>query len=121
MKSHATVQSLRRGYVMIGWLFALAFALILAVPTPFAAQSGSSFDWQSGNQYRWNRNYDGATDVRGFNFNTGSMWNTRIQPNGDMRGMDSRDNSWNYNSRTGTYWNSDGTFCTGKGYARVCN
>jgi hypothetical protein len=84
-------------------------------------RSGSTYDWRTGNSYNWNRNFDGSTNVNGFNTGTGSTWNTTIQPNGDMRGTDSRGNLWNYNSGTGTYLNTDGTICTGRGYAQVCN
>ena len=85
-----------------------------------AQSSGSSYDWRSGNSYNWNRNYDGSTTVRGFNSQTGSMWNNTIQRNGDQRGMDSHGNLWNYNAATGSYMNSNGHGCIGQGYARSC-
>jgi hypothetical protein len=103
---------------------AIAFAVVVLLSTlalPVFAETGSTYDWRSGNWYQWNRGMDGSTNVRGFSATKGTQWNTTIQPNGDMRGTDGRGNLWNYNSHTGTYWNTDGTFCTGRGYARTCN
>jgi hypothetical protein len=71
--------------------------------------------------YNWNRTPDGSTNVGGFNPSSGSQWNTTIQPNGDQRGMNSKGNLWQYNQSTGSYLNSNGTVCVGKGAARVCN
>jgi hypothetical protein len=99
----------------------LALVMALIAVAPEFAQAGSTYDWRSGNSYHWNRNGDGSTHVRGFNPHTGSQWTTTIQQNGDMRGTDSRGNLWHYNSRSGNYWNTNGRFCTGHGYARVCN
>lgn len=100
---------------------ALTVVTFLSAASLAFAESGSTYDWRSGNRYLWNRSVDGSTNVRAFNTTTGSQWTTTIQPNGGMRGTDSRGNLWNYNSRTGNYWNTNGTFCTGRGYARVCN
>jgi hypothetical protein len=87
-----------------------------------APDSGYTYDWRSGNSYTWSHGYDGTINVRGYNLNTGGMWNTTIEPNGSMHGFDSNTNYWTYDSRTGTYMNmGTGTICTGKGYARVCN
>jgi|GraSoi2013_115cm_1033766.scaffolds.fasta_scaffold184668_2 hypothetical protein len=99
----------------------LTLAAVVTAAPAFAQQSGSTYDWRSGNRYNWTHNEDGSTDVRGFSTNTGSMWRTHIAPNGDQRGTDSRGNMWRYNSGSGFYWNSDGTTCIGKGYARTCN
>ncbi len=99
----------------------IASLVTLLLAAPAFAQSGSSYDWRTGNQYYWNRNFDGSTSVRGSNFGTGSMWNQTIMPNGDQRGTDSRGNYWQYNNSTGNYWNSDGTMCWGKGQFRQCN
>lgn len=98
-------------------LVALAF---VAVPTVALAQSGSHYDWQSGNSYNWNGSPGGNTRVYGNNLNTGSSWNTTINPNGNMNGFDSSGNSWNYNAQSKTYFNSNGTMCSGSGAARTC-
>ena len=98
----------------------LGVFLVLASSVTAAAQSGSSYDWQSGNSYHWN-NSGGQTHVYGYNSNTGSNWNTNIQRNGDMNGVDGSGNYWNYNAQSGSYYNSDGTVCSGKGAWRVCN
>jgi hypothetical protein len=103
-------------------IVSVAVALVVAffALTPVFAQSGSTYDWRSGNWYHWYSAFDGSTHVQGFNWNTGSQWRTTIRPNGDMQGWDSRGDFWRYDSRTGNYWNSNGTFCTGRGYARTC-
>ncbi len=49
------------------------------------------------------------------------LWNQSIDSQGNQRGMDSKGNMWNYNRRSGAYWNTDGAFCTGKGAYRICN
>jgi hypothetical protein len=83
--------------------------------------SGTSYDWQSGNVYRWRKPGDGTTRVDGSNLNTGSMWNTTIKPNGSMSGTDSNFNMWNYDAGSKTYMNyGTGKMCVGEGYARVC-
>ena len=58
--------------------------------------------------------------MNGLNPRTGSMWRSTMQPDGSQRGTGSNGNTWRYNIQTGIYTNSDGTICTGKGYARVC-
>lgn len=94
-------------------------------PRPAAEQprprSSSSYDWQSGNQYRTRTDQSGTTTVNGNNVQTGAMWNTRIKPNGDQSGTDANGNMWNYNARSGSYMSTDGTTCIGKGATRVCN
>jgi hypothetical protein len=101
------------------WTFALA-ALTLPVGAE-AQQSGSTYDWQSGNMYTWSRQFDGSTHVRGLNSRTGTNWSTTIQPNGNMRGFDGGGNFWNYNDATGLYQNFGmGTTCVGKGAGRTC-
>jgi len=85
------------------------------------AQSRTTYDWQSGNSYRTTPNYDGSTTVRGNNYQNGSTWTTKIQPDGNQRGTDANGNMWNYNARSGSYTSTDGTVCVGHGYARVCN
>jgi len=100
---------------------ALAGLIVLVLAVPVFAQSGSTYDWRSGNHYNWNRNLDGSTNVRGHNYNTGSSWNQTIMPNGDQRGTDSDGNTWHYNNNSGIYWNSNGATCWGKGQFRQCN
>jgi len=101
--------------------FALAGLVAMVLVTPAFAQSGSNYDWRSGNRYNWNRDLDGSTTIRGSNFGTGTQWNQTIMPNGDQRGTDSRGNSWRYNNSTGSYSNTDGSTCWGKGRFRQCN
>lgn len=67
--------------------------------------TGSKYDYKSGNHYRWNIDSDGDTEVRGRNFYTGSNWKTTIESNGDMRGTDSNGNRWKYNADTDVYYN----------------
>jgi hypothetical protein len=97
----------------------LAALVLAALAGP--AWAGSYYDWQSGNSYNWNTTPGGDTYVHGYNLNTGSMWNQTIRPNGDQNGFDSRGNYWNYNAGTGSYFNSDGTTCFGRGAFRTCN
>ena len=78
------------------------------------------YDYQTGNSYYTN-SHGGNTQVRGFNSRTGSSWNSNIQSNGNISGFNSKGNYWNYNRNTGSYYNSNGTTCFGKGYTRVCN
>ena len=80
------------------------------------------YDYNTNNSYNSYGNGNGGTTVRGYNHNSGSTWNTNIDRNGSMNGMDSKGNQWNYNSNTGAYINY-GTWrvCTGTGLARVCN
>src|SRR5437899_2963229 len=99
----------------------LTILATLLIATPAFAQSGSAYDWRTGSSYNWNHNRDGSTDVRGYNYNTGSQWRQTIMPNGDQRGTDSQGNYWHYNNSTGSYWNTDGTMCWGKGQFRQCN
>ncbi|MBL8773893.1 MAG: hypothetical protein JNK30_21075 [Phenylobacterium sp.] len=94
--------------------------------SPYTSQdegprSGTTYDYQSGNSYSWRRNSDGSTTVNGTNLQNGTMWNSRIKPNGDQSGTDSQGNFWNYNARSGSYMSSDGTVCIGKGALRTCN
>ena len=68
-------------------------------------KSGYSYDYQSGNSYNYNTDSRGETKVYGNNYNTGSMWNTTIEKDGDMKGFDSKGNYWNYDNKSGTYYN----------------
>ena len=109
-------------YVIREMLLLMCLILLTAFSLPAYAQSGSSYDWRSGNSYYWNTDSRGNTNVRGFNSRTGSNWNTTIEPDGDMRGHDSNHNPWTYDRGTGSYQNfGTGESCVGKGYARVCN
>lgn len=87
------------------------------------AQSSSTYDWQTGNMYQTYTNpYSGQTQVHGSNTNTGSQWNTTIEPNGNQHGMDSHNNAWNYDANTGNYINyGTGKMCFGQGANRICN
>lgn len=67
------------------------------------------------------RRSNGDTVVNGFNYETGSTWNTTIKPNGSMNGLDGNLNPWSYDSRSGTYSNfGTGVTCFGKGALRTC-
>lgn len=83
-------------------------------------QTTRSYDWQSGNSYTTHRQYDGSARINGMNTNTGSTWSTTVKPNGDMNGVDANGNYWNYNARSKSYYNSDGTTCYGEGENRTC-
>lgn len=99
----------------------LGAAMFLAAGASWG-QSGSTYDWRTNSNYNYYTNPNGATQVYGNNYNTGSQWQTTIQPNGDQRGRDAQGNMWQYNQQSGTYMNyGTGKICTGKGYARVCN
>ena len=99
----------------------LAALLSVAVIAPVLAQSRSVYDWQSGNMYTVTPGFGGGANVQGFNTNTGSMWNTRIDNRGNMNGMDSHMNPWSYDAGSKTYMNyGTGRMCVGEGYARTC-
>lgn len=115
---------------------AIIAAAALLIAGPCAAQCGgssygydngagssygrSTYDPNTGNYYRTTPNPEGGATVRGNNLNTGSTWQTTIQPDGRERGTDSRGNTWNYNPANGSYSNSDGRQCFGKGMLRTC-
>lgn len=85
-------------------------------------RSGSSYDWQSGNSYHYRTDSYGNTTVNGYNLQNGTMWNSRIQPNGSQTGTDANGNYWTYDHRTKTYNNlGTGKMCVGEGYGRICN
>jgi|FLYL01.1.fsa_nt_gi hypothetical protein len=97
-------------------------AMFFQSTTAFPDSFGSKYDSQSGNWYHWHRNSSGETTVRGHNFSTGSAWTTTIEPDGDMRGNDSRGHYWRYNENTGSYFNfGTGETCIGKGAGRICS
>lgn len=79
-----------------------------------------SYDVSTGSSYRTTPTYGGGARVSGYNYNTGSMWNTTIDANGNMRGTDAQGNYWRYNRSTGSYTNSNGKMCFGKGATRTC-
>lgn len=88
----------------------------LSTPAP---SSGSTYDWRSGNSYRWQRDFNGDTRVSGMNLYTGSMWRQTIKPDGSMTGTDSKMNPWRYDSKTKTYMNfGTGEMCVGSGASR---
>jgi hypothetical protein len=93
-------------------------------PPSYAAPAPTSrytYDTESGNSYSTRRRPNGDTVVNGFNYNTGSAWNTTIKPNGSMNGTDSALNPWTYDGRSGTYTNfGTGVTCFGKGALRTC-
>lgn len=63
----------------------------------------------------------GGETVEGMNANTGSMWRTTTDNNGDMSGVNAKGQMWNYNSNSGTYMNAgSGKMCTGHGATRIC-
>lgn len=84
------------------------------------ALAGSAYDPWIGNFYTWSERADGGLHLRGWNWNTGSLWSAEYEPSGDMRGFDSRGHFWQYRHDSGFYWNSDGTVCIGKGAGRTC-
>lgn len=86
-------------------LFAQSYDLNQYGYQQYVPKSGSQYDWKTGNSYNWSTDLSGNTRLRGYNLNTGSNWNTTIKPNGDMNGYDSQMNYWNYNKRSGTYYN----------------
>ena len=88
---------------------------------PSVDGSGMSHDRQSGNTYRWHRDYFGNTTVRGSNLRTGSTWSTTIEPDGSMSGTDADFNSWTYDRDSGNYFNyGTGRTCFGRGQWRQC-
>jgi hypothetical protein len=90
-------------------------------PMSPAPTSRTTTDFETGNTYTTRTKPDGGADVQGSNFNTGSTWNTKVKPNGDQSGTDANGNMWQYNARSGSYMNTDGTTCIGKGQLRTCN
>src|ERR671919_602803 len=99
---------------MIKFMPISAILFILMIPRQSFAQYGSSYDWKTGNSYRYNTDSSGNTTVRGYNIKNGSMWNTRVDSSGSMRGTDSQGNYWNYNSSSGNYYNyGTGQSCFG--------
>lgn len=103
------------------WMMVAAFVLVAFAGAPASAQSGYEHDWQTSNSYSWSRDFSGNTQLRGWNNRTGSQWSTTIQPDGDMRGLDSGGNYWAHDAETGFYQNfGTGRTCFGKGALRTC-
>lgn len=98
-------------------LFAVASVL---AAFSLSAQAEYKYDWKTGNSYNTYKSGD-TTYVQGYNTNTGSSWNSKIDSSGNQSGTDSEGNYWQYNSGSKVYTNSNGTICTGSGYSRVCN
>lgn len=71
----------------------------------YEVDSGTSYDWESGNTYNWSTDASGTTTVDGYNYRTGSTWETTIESDGDMSGYDSDYNYWEYDRSTGSYYN----------------
>lgn len=90
-------------------------AILIALLTLLATQAqAQSYNWKNGNSY----SKSGNGSYRGNNYNTGKTWSGRGQSGGNLSGIDSKGNSWNYNRTTGSYFNSSGEIRTGKGAFR---
>ena len=101
---------------------ALTLALSLWLAGQANAQSRTVYDWQTGNTYRITPNYNGGATVQGYNFNNGTSGRTEIDRRGNQRGYDAQGGYWQYNNRTGSYFNyQTGRSCYGKGLARFCD
>lgn len=99
--------------------FILGIYSLLVFSTTVMAES--SYDYSSGNSYYTN-SYGSKTTTNGYNSNTGSSWNsTYDKSTGRASGTDAKGNYWNYDSRSGNYYNTSGKTCYGKGQYRVCN
>jgi hypothetical protein len=95
-------------------------ALAISVTSIGFSQTGSYYNYSNGNSYNYGT-YGGTTFINGYNFNNGRTWQQRIDQNGNQSGTDSRGNYWQYNSNTGSYYNSNGTYCYGTGAYRSCS
>lgn len=104
------------------WTAVLAsLGVALAFTATARAQIRTVYDWQSGNSYVVTPNYGGGMHVQGYNLNTGSIWNTDIDSQGNMHGYDAGGNYWTYDRGSKTYLNAGtGRGCVGDGYARTC-
>lgn len=91
----------------------------LSVPSLAFAQSSYYYNPSTGNSI-YSRQSGSSTYQSGYNYNTGTTWNGTYNSNGTSHGTDSNGNYWNYNSNTGSYYNSSGTVCYGKGAYRTC-
>ncbi len=95
----------------------LAVSAFVVALTPSEAEAGCSYDIY-GNFYCTQATYDGTT-LTGWN-KRGQTWRTTYKRNGNSSGYDKKGRYWNYNSRTGSYYRSDGRSCFGKGALRTC-
>jgi hypothetical protein len=87
----------------------------------FAQDIGNTCDFRSGNLYQWNSDIIGNTGVKGYNYHSGSLWNTTIDNSATMKGMAPPVNYWNYNSNTGLNNNmGTGRSCYGYGNFKSC-
>lgn len=84
------------------------------------AESYYNYDYSTGNSYKTRENADGSSTTYGNNYGTGSSWRSRTDSFGNSTGTDSSGNMWRYNGSSGSYYNTDGTVCTGKGQSRIC-
>ena len=95
---------------------ASGFSAGAGFPTP-----KTSYDQRSGNYYTTTKDTDGNTIVNGRNDRTGSRWWTKIDPQGNMIGVDGDGYNWTYNSETSRYQNyGTGEICDGLGPDRRC-
>jgi hypothetical protein len=104
---------------------AVAVAQYNAIPyhSPYsqAPRTTTTVDPQSGSVYTTTRRANGQTDIQGSNLQTGAMWRSRIEPNGNQSGTDANGNLWTYDRKSGAYMNTDGRSCIGTGPLRSCN
>ena len=115
-------------FIILLVLFVSDLSLALAdwpysvnTPTNQRPSYGSKYDYKTGNNYRWNTDTLGNTNIYGNNYSKGTSWNTRIDRSGSMSGKDSNGHNWNYDSNTGSYYNyGTGKQCFGKGNLRTC-
>lgn len=96
------------------------YSLLFLLGFLTSAFAYTKYDSNTGNSYNVNQ-YGNQTHVDGYNANTGSQWHTDIDNQGNMRGTDKDGNYWTYNDSTGSYINSNGTTCIGRGAARTCS
>src|SRR3954471_11142595 len=102
-------------------LLATAALAALCLGDAATAQTDYRYDWRSGNSYTIERDEDsGEATVDGRNRQNGTAWRNTVDEDGNQRGVDSAGNRWRYNRATGTYRNSDGTECSGRGTFRSC-
>ncbi len=87
-------------FIVLLIFFSLLFGRI-----SLAQDCGHTNDPKLGNVHYWCKDSLGYTQVRSYNFDSGSRWLTTIKPDGDMKGWDSDTNYWEYDSRTRIYYN----------------
>jgi len=110
------------GNVQADWLDGFSTTCIgcdSIVPTTTTPLYSTSYDYNSGNFYDVDT-YSDRTEVRGHNFNTGSMWSGTYNDDGTSYGTDKDYNHWTYDSNSTVYTNTNGTMCFGTGALRSC-